>query len=85
MQPSVDSLEKILAEEDLLSIQFGVNEIFQELAKEHAPPEAKAAFCDLLLRKANESSNRVLTHYLRSVAYCMEPSRRGQQLEGSRS
>ncbi len=71
MELTVESLEQVLSEEDMLSVQVGVAELFALLSRHDASPEVRAAFCKMLRRKAEDSSNRVLATYLKSAANCL--------------
>lgn len=72
MQEILRKFESILTEQDILTVRLGVEELLRIYVPRTASPELRKAVCDLLNRAGAESSNRVLTSYLRTVAHTIE-------------
>lgn len=71
VQDLLQRFDMILNTEDVLAVARGVDQLTKDYLSRSADPASRVEVANLLEQKAEESSNPVLTNYLRTVALCI--------------
>jgi hypothetical protein len=71
MQDVLKKFEAVLNEQDLVSVPQGVEKLIKLYVTRSTDKQLRKSLCELLERKAAESSSRALTAYLRAVCRCV--------------
>ncbi len=72
MQEILQLFDDAISENDLAHVPRAIEALLRLYVGRSASPELRAAVITLLRRKADEATSRAFTHYLRTVADCME-------------
>lgn len=71
MQELFHRFDEVLGSQDVLAVAREVDQLTRVYMSRSADPASRLELASLLEQKAGESSNLVLTNYLRTVAICI--------------